>query len=275
MIIKSGESSANVEEMGGYITQMKLSGNDLLLPGDMDNKTHGGCAILFPYPNRIRDATYTWNGRKYRLPVNSTPNAIHGLLNGVKLTGVMDGENCLVMRGSIVNEGYPSILEISVKYTISEQSMKLDLSATNAGDQSCPVAFGIHPYFLHGGSWSLETMKTYSFLKYVDSYFPDGSTYPVWGDLLNSGSGKAFDNCFELHDDLSIDFSNCTVTLSGNMNRYYVVYNGRWCKSVSVAVEPMSAAPDSFNNGLGLEILEPGKTMEFRESIICMNRDQK
>ncbi len=32
--------------------------------------------ILFPYPNRVRDAAYQFQGKSYRLPVGLAPNAI-------------------------------------------------------------------------------------------------------------------------------------------------------------------------------------------------------
>jgi aldose 1-epimerase len=36
--------------------------------------------VLFPFPNRIRDGRFTWDGREYRLPPNdpAMKNAIHG-----------------------------------------------------------------------------------------------------------------------------------------------------------------------------------------------------
>src|SRR5688572_28942297 len=42
--------------------------------------TRGGFPILFPFPNRIRDGRFAWNGEKYALPTNdpSGKNAIHG-----------------------------------------------------------------------------------------------------------------------------------------------------------------------------------------------------
>ena len=42
--------------------------------------TRSGIPILFPFPNRIRDGRFSWDGKEYRLPINdpSGKNAIHG-----------------------------------------------------------------------------------------------------------------------------------------------------------------------------------------------------
>ena len=42
--------------------------------------TRSGVPILFPFPNRIRDGRFAWDGKEYRLPTNDPAgkNAIHG-----------------------------------------------------------------------------------------------------------------------------------------------------------------------------------------------------
>ena len=37
-----------------------------------------GNPILFPYPNRIDHARFTFKGKTYELPVNNGPHSIHG-----------------------------------------------------------------------------------------------------------------------------------------------------------------------------------------------------
>src|SRR5262245_38872016 len=42
--------------------------------------TRTGIPTLFPFPNRIRNGRFTWDGQEYELPTNdpSKKNAIHG-----------------------------------------------------------------------------------------------------------------------------------------------------------------------------------------------------
>ena len=59
--------------------------------------TRSGFPILFPFPNRIRDGRFTWNGKEYRLPTNdpSGKNAIHGFV-------------CQEAVGRVVGQGRPT-----------------------------------------------------------------------------------------------------------------------------------------------------------------------
>ena len=51
-------------------------------PEDFAENPRGGAGngtpILFPYPNRVGGASFTFRGRAYKLPANNGPNAIHG-----------------------------------------------------------------------------------------------------------------------------------------------------------------------------------------------------
>ena len=53
--------------------------DDPALFGD-GRPTRSGIPVLFPFPNRIRDGRFIWDGRTYQLPLNdpTKKNAIHG-----------------------------------------------------------------------------------------------------------------------------------------------------------------------------------------------------
>src|SRR5437660_1775094 len=44
--------------------------------------TRSGFPILYPFPNRIRDGIFTWDGKTYHLPITdpAKKNAIHGFV---------------------------------------------------------------------------------------------------------------------------------------------------------------------------------------------------
>lgn len=275
MEIRSGDAVATIEREGGYISSLKFSGRDILLDGDMKNKTHGGCAMLFPYPNRIRDGKYRWGGTEYHLPINSPPNSIHGLLNDTTLEIGSLQEDRLILKGIISNSGYPSPVSVEIHYSIRNNSLGIELHAENRGKLQVPVAFGIHPYFLHGGQWALQGPEEYKFLKYEDRYFPNGDSYSVPAMDMRSESGLEFDSCFEFKGDMKLKCRDRVFLISGNRTGYYVIYNGKWCRSVSVALEPMTAAPDSYNNHLGIDVIEPGESKEFKVELNCSFIDQK
>src|SRR5262245_26845614 len=57
--------------------------------------TRCGIPVLFPFPNRIRDGRFTWQGRGYQLPLNdsSGKNAIHGFACRHPWRVVAEGSN--------------------------------------------------------------------------------------------------------------------------------------------------------------------------------------
>src|SRR5688500_9381880 len=84
--LQAGDSRALIWPAFGFncLSWQIGDGTDLLWsdPDVFQNPlpTRNGVPILFPFPNRIRDGKFTWNGRGYQLPING-PNgrhAIHG-----------------------------------------------------------------------------------------------------------------------------------------------------------------------------------------------------
>src|SRR5712692_9930408 len=62
---------------GGRLLDLLYADPDFLTGG---RPTRSGIPILFPFPNRIRDGRFTWDGKEFQLPLNDGPqrNAIHG-----------------------------------------------------------------------------------------------------------------------------------------------------------------------------------------------------
>ena len=114
---------------------------------------------LLPYANRIGGATYTFNGTKYKLPVNDVAglnNSLHGLLWNKELD-VIDTEatqtSASVLLGYSFNgseSGYPFSLTVKIRYTLSSDGFFATVDATNEDVDGWPLPFfnGWHPYFL-------------------------------------------------------------------------------------------------------------------------------
>src|SRR5262249_47184410 len=91
VILEEPEVGAKAEIWPGagfncFRWQTSLAGRrlDLLYsdPHFLDNfqPTRRGIPILFPFPNRIRDGRFQWEGKAFQLPLNDSTkqNAIHG-----------------------------------------------------------------------------------------------------------------------------------------------------------------------------------------------------
>ncbi|MGE3804487.1 MAG: aldose 1-epimerase [Gemmataceae bacterium] len=121
--------------------------------------TRSGIPVLFPFPNRIRDGAFTWEGKEYRLPQNdpAKKNAIHGfacrkpwrvLDQGsaagsawlrLEFHGAKDAPESL--------ELWPTDYRIRLTFRLAERSLKLEAVVDNPDKKPLPFGLGYHPYF--------------------------------------------------------------------------------------------------------------------------------
>ena len=79
--ISHGDYHAVVTELGATLRKLTYQGEDIIVspgPDDMVTCCHG--QLLIPFPNRIENGEYTFEGKTYTLPIDEHErrNAIHG-----------------------------------------------------------------------------------------------------------------------------------------------------------------------------------------------------
>ena len=118
-----------------------------------------GIPILWPFPGRVRDARYTFDGRQYELPRTDKGGVHH--IHGVAITapwrstgqGVDDsGAWAAFSLGPAdldaeSRAGYPFDFNLTMRYTLHGRSLTLDLTVANQGQSDLPFGYGLHPYF--------------------------------------------------------------------------------------------------------------------------------
>ncbi len=256
--ISDGRYVAEVYERGAYLSSLKYLDRDLILPGNPDSPTKAGMAFLAPFANRVKGGTYTFGGITYSLPLNSEGNAIHGLLLGVDFD-LVDMTGYRVELSTVLeHEGYPSKLKITVSYEMRNGTLTSEARIMNVGQRRAPLVVGWHPYFVVGDSaWSL--VSTGSVYRCVSlNKIPTGE---LREDRFPDHDGS-YDDCFYIPSGIIKLMLNGKdyVTLSSSNMRYFQVYTG---VRGSVALEPMSGAPDAYHNGIGLSILSPGEEKAY------------
>lgn len=115
-------------------------------------------ALLAPWSNRIREATYCHGGQTYDCGPNEdgVREALHGLVAKSDYELVRQEADRVVLRTRVDSPVYPQPLTVTVEYRL-EQSLHswelfMRLNCTNDGDAAAPVALGWHPYIkLDGG----------------------------------------------------------------------------------------------------------------------------
>ncbi|MBN1951520.1 MAG: hypothetical protein JW801_09965 [Bacteroidales bacterium] len=263
-----------VEIMSGYSSENELK--------EILNSSFRG-SNLFPFPNRIQDAKYTFQNEVHELNMNfpHENNAIHGLVfdKAFKVVDAEDGEiACILILefNSKPMPGYPFTYLFKVIYRLNEGSgFDCMVKISNNMDQSIPVAHGWHPYFMAGikqvNGISLE-FPADVMLDVDDRNIPTGKEekYSEFNTLKQIGETQ-LDNCFRLMPGNNIASTILKDEQSGFGYRiwqetgkykynYLQIYTPPDRKSI--AIEPMTSAPNAFNNEKGLIVLAPFESID-------------
>lgn len=258
---------AEIDEKGAYLISLSLEGKDIIKKSHDDSQTHGGSAVLIPYAGRVRNAEYAFRGVKYNLPANNGSNSIHGFLKDEEWSLINGSSSSALLSCDFTNSGYPSTLHTELEYRLESRKFSVTTHVRNTGYDGCPLLIGFHPYFLTGGKWRLSHSDTMKELVYEDRFFPNGEYREVnFNSLKNTGEHE-FDNCYLGGGAITLHGEDRSVTIRRKNMPFLVIYNGKHSEGVSVAIEPMTGAPDSFNNGMGLVELEPGSEFSCGFSI--------
>ena len=118
--IAHGDQRAVVVEVGGGLREYTLDGRDVLDgygPDEMSSSGRG--QVLIPWPNRIQDGLYSFDGQDHQLPLDDVEeqDAIHGLVRWGSWIAGDRAENRVVMEHALHPQpGYPFSLALSVEY---------------------------------------------------------------------------------------------------------------------------------------------------------------
>ena len=113
----------------------------------------GPRTVLLPWPNRIEDGAYEFDGRLYQLALNEPEqrNAIHGLVRW-SAWSISEREPSRVVLKHLIRPqpGYPFSLAVGVEYALSDEGLTIATTATNVSSNPCPYGCGTHPYLTLG-----------------------------------------------------------------------------------------------------------------------------
>ncbi len=275
--LAAGDQRAVVVEVGGGLRTYSVGGADLLdgyQADEMCSSARG--QVLIPWPNRIEDGSYEFDGHRYQLPLSEADasNAIHGLVRWASWAVSEDGPGRAVAEHVLHPQpGYPFTLSLRVEHTLSEGGLRVETTATNAGSQPCPYGAGHHPYLTVGVAIDAVTLRVpaRTVIRSDERGLPissepvAGTEYdfreprPVGATVLD----HAFTDLERDADGLArIEFGNRMLWVDGSYG-YLMVFSGDPLPDVarrSLAVEPMTCPANAFRSGEALIRLEPGES---------------
>jgi len=189
--IISGSHQAVVTEVGATLRSFSVGGRDVVRGfGVEEMSTAGRGQNLIPWPNRIRDGRYTFNGVTQQLALTEPArhNASHGLARYAPWVLVEKKTDAVTNRVRIHPQpGWPSTLEVMITHQVGEDGLTVTVEATNIGATELPFGYGAHPYLTVGESTVDEVavmVPAASYLEVDDRLLPT-EVSPVNGTVYD------------------------------------------------------------------------------------------
>ena len=281
--IAHGDYTATVASIGASLRTLSHAGRDLIVPFSADElRPRYRGATLAPWPNRVIDGKYTFDGTEHQLPLTEPDRgtALHGLASWIEFVPVAQSDDSVTLAGVIEPQaGYPWRVLLSVENTLSDAGLATTVTATNLSESSAPYGTGPHPYLVAGpgrvDEWTLELPAATVLEVTADRLVPTGTR-----DVASAGFdwreprpiGDTFIDhafCDITRDEAGIasvrlttsDGSGVAVTWGTELPWVQVHTADQPVATenrIGLAVEPMTCPPDAFNSGTDLIVLQPG-----------------
>jgi aldose 1-epimerase len=232
--LAAGRHRVVVVEVGGGIREWE---GVLLGYGPDEMCSSGRGQVLAPWPNRLAEGRYAWDGRELQLPLTevSSGSAIHGLVRWAEWHAVEREPARVVMEHLLRPQpGYPFSLRLRVDYRLSEDGLRVRTTAENVGAEPAPFGAGHHPYVLGP----------------VDGLALDGE--PL--------AGRQLDETRHRPGGWRVRAGDAAVWADASWP-WLQVFTGDLPDVArrGLAVEPMTCPPQAFRTGEGVLRLEPGE----------------
>lgn len=281
--LERGRQRLVVSEAGAAMRSWTVGGRELLAsfaPGESDAAFAG--RVLVPWPNRVRDGRYRLDGREHRLEITEPERgtALHGLVLDSRWRGVRASARRVTLTYDLEpRPGYPFSLRLAVGYELASGGVVVTVQATNAGRERAPFGAGLHPYLALVDDVALE-LPGASSVPVDDRLLPTGAATPVAGTVLDFRTsrrlgGLRLDACYGDLERTPAGVARVRLGSTTGPEQLTVWMDERFrfvqvfTAEASVAVEPMTCAPDAFNSGDGLLVLEPGASFTGRCGLIA------
>ena len=105
--------------------------------------------VLIPWPNRLEDGSYEFDGRRHQLPLDRAGERTRSTASSAGRRGAWPSASRIAScwsTFSIRSPGYPFSLALAIEYALSDDGLRVTTTATNVGADACPYGSGAHPY---------------------------------------------------------------------------------------------------------------------------------
>ena len=237
---------------GGRLSSFVVEGRELLVTVG-DGPFAWGSFPMVPFAGRVRDGRFEFGGRRYALPVNLAPHAIHGTTLDRRWAALDDRTITTELGPS-----WPFAGRVVQRFELDTGRLtcRLELHA----DEAMPASIGWHPWFTRqpvlvgGGVASVAHAGPLELALDAGAMLLRDATGIATGELIAPPPGP-WDDCFTgLRRPPVIrwpHFLELTIELDCPS---WVVYT---VPDHAICVEPQTAPPDALNTGAAAVVI-PG-----------------
>ncbi len=287
--IRYGDQSAIITQVGGALRAYRAGGREVIASfaaSELSPAAHG--AVLFPWPNRIGDGAYEFDGVRYQLDLTepSRHNASHGLVRHTRWSLAGRDDASLTLGLDLVpRESYPWPLRARLRYALSGEGLAVTLRTENAGAAAAPFGAGFHPWLSPGehpldectlhveaGTWvrSDERLLPVEETGDIPPELDFRQPRRLGGTVLDDGFTGLFPGRSRVR---LTDPDGVTVSCwAGESMAAWQLCTGDDLPPgrarSGLAAEPMTCTADAFRTGRRLIRLEPGEVHECRWGLV-------
>jgi aldose 1-epimerase len=275
LVLQHGRTRVTVSpEYGGRIAQIEveIGGRPVQLlvdaaeqpPAERDPLAWG-CFPMAPWPNRIADGRFSFEGATYGVTPDYGPHAIHGLtVRRAWRVEELDGTRCMLSLD--FDERWPWRGSITHEMTAHDGGLTTSLRVVAAAAQRFPAGVGWHPWFRrtvggHGVAVGLQAAERYE----LQDMIPTGRTLPVAGthDLRAAPEvgERRLDDCYRgVRSPIVVRWGELALSMEPSDN---VLHAMVYTPPHAVCVEPQTCTVDAFNldarnvDGTGIVVVTP------------------
>ena len=280
--LSHGDQVATIVTLGAALRAYTVGGRDVVIPFGPDQfpPAFSGM-VLAPWPNRLRDGRYSFDGVDHQVAVSEPDRgtALHGLVSFAYWTVAASSDTTVTLTYALApSPGYPFQLALDTTYELGDEGLSITTVARNEGSTALPYGLGFHPWFAPGGTPLDECTLQLTADRNVtvdERLLPTG-TVPVEGDFdlrePRALPGVAFDDAWvaPVLDDEGkswarlgwADGSVVEIWADAEAKAWQICTGDHVAgvRRAGVAIEPMTCIADAFRTGDDLITLAPGAT---------------
>ena len=273
---------AVVTSVGASLREYSVDGRDVVLPFDETAIAPAfSGAVLAPWPNRLRDGVYSYDGSTFEVPLTEhlRHTALHGLVASTSFdTTDADATSVTLEHVIVPTHGYPWPVRVRLTYALTGSGLHVTAEGTNLGVTTAPYGIGFHPWLSPGDGQVDDCTLQVDAARHVtvdDRLLPTGterasgdfdlrSSRPLrgldlddaWIDVVRDADGLSWIR-------LGCPDGRTVAMWADGATRAWQVCTGDTVAQIArrgVAAEPMTCIADAFRTGNDLVHLAPGAT---------------